>query len=523
MQSPKLSSLRNSILALLLIAAGNPVFSQTNASGFDVLEYAIEGNSRLSFDEIAEAVMPFMGPDRKLDDVIAAAAALEKVYRDKGYLTVSVDVPEQKISGGVINLRVQEGRVGKLTIRGARYYSPGEIRAALPEVAEGSIPNFPEFQKQLAALTQTAPDRSITPTLKAGGKPGTTDIDLLVDDKAPLHGSLDVSNRQSADTHIGRVAAAISYDNLWQLGHSLGFSYFVSPKAPGEVNVLTTTYAIPRADGERWTLAQTHSNSRVNNPEAGQSLGKGNTEALHWNKRYPATEGFAQSIGLSLERKDQAQASGTGENKLRYQLFGAQYQANWTSAIELTSLDTSLNLSPAGLNSRKGRCGEDQFACVRNKASADFLTLRPNFNYERRFKGDWQLFGGVQAQLASGPLASYEQFSAGGLDTVRGYLESERAGDSGAALRFEARAPAWNLGWLGELRAHVFYDYARLWLISPLPEQDARFQLASTGLGMKLEHGKNVRVTLDAARAIHRGERTQDGAQRIDALVHMDF
>ena len=43
----------------------------------------------------------------------------------------------------------------------------------------------------------------------------------------------------------------------------------------------------------------------------------------------------------------------------------------------------------------------------------------------------FQLFGKMQGQVADGPLVSSEQFSIGGLDTVRGYLESEALGDNG--------------------------------------------------------------------------------------------
>ncbi|WP_312030655.1 ShlB/FhaC/HecB family hemolysin secretion/activation protein [Methylosinus sp. H3A] len=48
---------------------------------------------------------------------------------------------------------------------------------------------------------------------------------------------------------------------------------------------------------------------------------------------------------------------------------------------------------------------------------------------------------GSSARIADGPLASSEQISVGGLDTVRGYLESEVLGDTGAAGTVELRQP----------------------------------------------------------------------------------
>ena len=47
----------------------------------------------------------------------------------------------------------------------------------------------------------------------------------------------------------------------------------------------------------------------------------------------------------------------------------------------------------------------------------------------------------MQGQVADQPLVSSEQFSIGGQDTVRGYLESEALGDYGIAGTLELRSP----------------------------------------------------------------------------------
>ncbi|WP_341893424.1 POTRA domain-containing protein, partial [Variovorax sp. YR752] len=114
-------------LALAVGSLATPSFAQAQAQAqapaaepaaqelrFDVLEYVIEGNSVLGTAAIEAAVMPHMGPQRSMVDVEAARAALEKIYQGAGYLTVFVDVPEQRVDGGVITLRVLEGRVERL-------------------------------------------------------------------------------------------------------------------------------------------------------------------------------------------------------------------------------------------------------------------------------------------------------------------------------------------------------------------------------------------------------------------------
>ena len=67
------------------------------------------------------------------------------------------------------------------------------------------------------------------------------DIDLNVKDKLPLHGSAELNNRASADTKPLRVNASLSYDNLWQLGHSVGASFQRAPQAPDAVKCSPVT------------------------------------------------------------------------------------------------------------------------------------------------------------------------------------------------------------------------------------------------------------------------------------------
>ena len=69
-----------------------------------IKEFRILGSHLLTRTEIEKAVYPYMGPERTPEDVEQARAALEKTIQDKGYQTVSVEIPQQTGKRGIVLL-----------------------------------------------------------------------------------------------------------------------------------------------------------------------------------------------------------------------------------------------------------------------------------------------------------------------------------------------------------------------------------------------------------------------------------
>ncbi|MHB1054196.1 MAG: ShlB/FhaC/HecB family hemolysin secretion/activation protein, partial [Thiobacillus sp.] len=229
---------------------------------FDVFEYRVEGTTLLPVVVVEQAVYPHLGEKKTLADVEKAREALEKAYHGAGYLTVLVSIPQQKVDEGVVKLAVTEAPVNRLRVVESRYFSLGEIRAAAPEVAEGSVPNFPQMQKELAALNKSS-DRRITPVLRPGKTPGTVEVDLKVKDQLPLHGNVELNDRYSQDTTRTRLTASLRWDNLWQKQHGLGITLQTAPENTDESRVLSASYTWPLASGNYLAFYGVKSDSDV--------------------------------------------------------------------------------------------------------------------------------------------------------------------------------------------------------------------------------------------------------------------
>jgi hemolysin activation/secretion protein len=139
---------------------------------------------------------------------------------------VYVEVPQQTGGRGIIYLKVVEAPVGRLRVKGSRYFLPSKIKAQADSMAEGTVPNFNEITKDIQALNRWR-DRKITPELRAGVVPGTVDIDLNVEDKLPLHGSLELNNQYNANTVPLRLSGS------HQLQQSLAARAHTGPELSG--------------------------------------------------------------------------------------------------------------------------------------------------------------------------------------------------------------------------------------------------------------------------------------------------
>ena len=519
-----------SCIAPAVFAADAPATATAPAArqgtGFDILEFDVEGNSRLSESDIEKAVTPFLGEGKSIADVEAASAALEKAYHAAGYLTVLVSVPEQKVDDGVIRLLVVEGQVDRLRVKGAEYHLASRLKESVPQLAEGSVPYFPQVQSEIDGVNRSA-DLKATPVLKAGRLPGTVDVTLDVEDQLPLHGSLEMNNKQTPFTTPMRVAGSLHYDNLWQRGHSLNLTAQTSPQDTAQAQVLSATYVMPLdSKGNALAAYVVHSSSNV--PAYPTSvLGNSDYVGLRYAMPLPATADYSHTLSLGIDHKSIKQTltlvGGGGtitSDPFDYSPLVAIYNGAWLERGGTTALDATLTSAQRGLFGNS----DAAFNAKRSGASADFVAAKIGLRQTQTF-GRWTFNARLETQFASGPLVPTEQYAAGGVDTVRGYYESERLGDDALRLAFEGRTPSISFGERFPLRVAgvAFYEGARLRTREPLFPTPDYYRIRGTGLGLRVSGPGGLSMDLDWARALDDGMITKAGDNRLLARLAWDF
>ncbi len=516
----------------LLLALWLAGFSHAReALSLFIREYRVQGSTKLTPLEIEEAVYPFLGPGRGIGDVEQARAALEKAFRDKGFQTVSVIIPNQDPRSGVVLLEVVEGRIARLNVNGARYFLPSRIKAAAPSLAEGSVPDFERVKREIVALNRL-PDLRVKPELRPGAEPGTFDVDLNVEDELPLHGSLELNNRYSPNTTPLRVNGSLSYGNLFQLGHTLGLSFQVAPERTDDSLVWSGYYLARVSDSVSLMLQGSVQDSDIATGGGTAVVGRGDTIGLRVLFDLPSGDGFYQTFSLGLDRKtldDDIITIGddtiTIDNTaIEYYPVSANYSGYWTRENSFTEANLSLNLHLRGLGDNQRR-----FDAKRYGSEGSYIYLRGDVSHTRDLADGSQLYGKIQGQVSSQPLINSEQYSGGGLGNARGYLEATALGDNALFATAEYRSPSFigsedkNGRRADEWRVHAFVDGGTATILKPLPGQRSYFNFLSAGVGTRFRLRDHLHGSLDLAVPLTTQQHADPGDIRITFRGWADF
>jgi hemolysin activation/secretion protein len=381
--------------------------------------------------------------------------------------------------------------------------------------------NFDAMKKDLVKLNGQA-DRRVTPALKAGKQPGTVDVDLAVDDSLPLHGSLELNDRRSQDTSELRLLASLSYDNLWQLGHSLTVSYQTAPQNQSDARVLFASY-LARFAGSPYSVLVNgiKSDSNVSTVGGTDVIGNGTTVGLEGIAQLPGSDVFYDTLMFGVDYKHVRNVVGVGqdsfETPVTYYPFTLGYTGVWRKPAFTTQLDLSAHFAVPEFGSRV-----EELQLNRSNAHGQQAYLRGGLSHTQTLWRGMEGYVHVAGQWSDEPLLTTEQFSIGGADTVRGYLEAEALGDNGYYANVELRSPSFadDLGFGGtkpfqDLRMVAFYDSGQVDLRMATPDQTPRFLLGSFGAGVNMKLLSHVNGSLYWAEPYLSGPATAHWQSRI--------
>ena len=471
-------------------AAPAPQMSTPLKPVFAIRGFDVTGDNPLSGDETTRVLAPFLRTDASIETLQKATAALEATLKERGFALHRVVLPPQSV-GQTVQLQIVTFVIGKVSIEGLKdnqNYSEANIRASLPELAEGTAPNFKTLAVQ-TAIANESQGKQVQIALKEAEEADRIDARIVVTEAKPWNFAASLANTGSRSTGRDRLTLSGSHANVFGLDHQFTGAYTTSIERTSDVQQMGFNYRIPlyRAGG---VLGMSYTRSTVvGDFGALRSTGAGQTMGINYSHYLPPDGGYRSYVTLGLEDKrfDITEISGVpipGQAVRRSRPLSLGYTARVESNTASWGYNTDLvanMVSGSGNNLTAYRTEDTRIN------TAAFKVLRANANYLGAMgAGGWLWGVRGQFQYSADALISGEQFGLGGASTIRGTGERPISGDKGLLVSLEVTTPDLQPG----LRLLGFVDAG--WLRNNSPNgnpKPASDKLASAGLGLRYTLG----------------------------------
>ena len=403
--------------------------------------FRIDGNKSLSDEAIKETLKPWLGQTVAFQDLQRAADAVAALYQTFGKLA-QVSVPPQKITDGIVILKVLEAKLGAVNVdmpNGPSRFGEDRARRYVTDANRLSeIVQTQNIERSIYILNET-PGVAVSTQLEPGKNEGEVDLRLSLADTKPVRGKLEANNHGSRGTGIVQRVASVFFDGLGGFGDQLALSNI---KSEGSDYSLAS-YSLPlNTDGLRAGVSASYldyENVGKNAFPINQGGGFGRAKTIGVNLTYPLLRSPSANTNLSagLDRKNymnkqQRDGSHTSEYRIDNMVFG--FSGNQYDGF------AGGGVTQGGASLTKGHLifGAFNPSTYGRYTPTTFTKVNLNLSRNQQIVPDKTILNvNMTAQVASTELDSAEKFYLGGPNGVRGYPGSQGAGSQGAMINVE--------------------------------------------------------------------------------------
>lgn len=500
---------------------------------------------------LTDALTPFLGQPLSRKRISDIQAAIAKVYRTAGYPFVSVTLPPQEVTGGVLTLRVVEFRTGAVKVSGAE---PGTEAALSGRVraTPGQRIAADALEEDLAWLNRS-PYQTVNGVFAPGDALGLSTLTLEVTPQKPWQVFAGWSNTGTHTTGFDRYFAGfgaalpglpqsfLSYQitgspNFWSDPAGVG----TGPEQPSYYSqaarlVLSTgarqslefvpNYVATRQNALGDTFA--YDNQTLEIPIYYRTALSNLVPGLY------AGDLILGATGKSVSRTSYFTGEDIGGASADLFELIVGWSLSRADPYGTTSLDLKLIGNPGGVIGGNSAARWSTYSGGR-VTDVTYVYGMGELNRVTRLAAGFSWVSDLFGTAAGQPLPDTEQLSLGGLYATRGYTLDDGTVDTGLVWRNELRTPTFALlpslgvaGVTDQVSPYAFLDLA--WgraygYQSPLgPVGGGDTSLAGIGLGLDYTLNRNLTATLVGGFALADATYTQAGDFTVQARVYLSY
>jgi hemolysin activation/secretion protein len=397
----------------------------------------IEGATALPDAALAETYRAYLGKMVSQADLATIAVRIGDLYRAAGYHLSRAIVPPQDAQGGRIRIRVIEGRIVDIVLKGERTEQFG-LRAMLAPIANETPARRATLERALL-LVNDLPGVRITDTAIEEIGTGSGRFRLVVSVETwQNYTALSLDNRGTDAIGPWQAYVASSFNSAFVGGDSLGVNLSTVPDTPVELGFGRLFYNAPIGnDGARIGVVGAYGEQRPGDIRSTiDTVDRSGTFELRGS--IVPLRSREQTLWLTA-------AAGAGEFS-EDTVFGPSYRDHIRPVYLTADYQVHDPLNGWNYLTATARQGLPIFGASdrgdpllsRSDGSGTFSKLALFYTRYQPLSDIWSLKLSFAGQLASTPLLASEEFYLGS-PFGRGFWGAEISGDNGVGGSIELR------------------------------------------------------------------------------------
>ncbi len=490
-----------------------------------VSKFNVTGTTIIPKSDIDKVLVLFKNKKITGTKLQECADKITKLYWKRGYITSYAYITKVNIKEGTVNIRVVEGKIGKIIVKGNKYYSSDLLKKRLG-VESGEIFDVNVLKQNLFIINKH-PDRRVKLKINLTKEEGVVNIVLLVKDRLPFHVTFDGDNYGSHYIFYRRYRTLFNFNNLTGRDDTLQIKFQIAEANAHKLADID--YRIPLSNDLLFQLYLLPDKREDYYYER---------EPMNMHKR--ARKWYFYFYKDLINRPGCTLTANIGF--IYMDIFWYAYGHNVrsdrfriiTGGIDLLKKDkksTTLisHIWEVGIPRMWGGAAGKDPNCSVLGAGGDYKKTELIVARRQKLFADIEYFVKTHLQLASHTLTGVNAFSIGGyfgIIDMRGYPRAQYFGDNGISINTGFSFPPFFLPrnavvpfskgakWHDALRLFIFFDCAQAWKKSPkrayekasnpllsanATDDEGRDTLRSAGFGFTFsipKKGLSVRVDL---------------------------
>ncbi len=459
-----------------------------------VEKFVVVGSTVFSPEQLEKVLAPYTNRPLSFAELFQARSAVTQLYFDNGYITSGAYIPPQALESKVVQIQVLEGGLEGIQVTGTRSLNPNYVRDRVANGTDTPL-NRDRLLEALQLLQLNPLIANISAELSVGTRLGQSLLEITVLEAQTSTFQFALDNGRSPAVGSFRRRIQANEANLFGQGDSVSLAYTNTDGSSS----FEASYSYP-LNPRNGTLNLAYGTTSSNVIEPPFDSIDINSESRYYELsfRQPLIQTPSQevAVGLSANRRESETSllnqpfrlSFGADERGRTRISALRFFQDWTGrdTRQVIAARSQFNL---GVSAFDATINEDE-------PDSRFLSWQGQAQWIRLLAPDTLLLVRGDVQLSTTSLVSLEQFSLGGLQSVRGYRQDLLLSDNGAFASAEVRLPILRVpDWGAVLQIAPFVDIGTSWNAGRAAPDPST--LASLGLGLVWQQSDRFTARID--------------------------